>query len=460
MWNLTLHEVIEATGGRVLFGRPNGVKGISIDSRTVKKGELFIALKGERFDGHDFLSDAFQRGACGALVSVPPTSPSSDKTLVYVPNTLKALQDIAHFIRVRSGIPVVGITGTNGKTTTKEMSASILGTKFKVLKNTGNLNNQVGLPLSLFKIRPEHQAAVLEMGASAPGDIRELCDIASPEYGAITNIGYAHIEGFKDIGAIRQTKLELLESVKRAAVNADDEFMMEGLSEKGEVALIRFGMSPSYEVFATDVECDERACTFHLNVAGESEHITLDVTGMFNVYNALAAASVGLMFDLPISDIKKGLESFEGVPMRLEIKAFNGALVISDVYNANPASMEEALKELLRLRKGRTVAVLGDMLELGSYAEAAHRRLGAWMARQGIGLFVAVGPLMALAAEEFLSQGGAEAVMTGDSVEARGVLLDPYTSDDTILVKGSRSMHMERVLEDAPEGAFNNGGTI
>ncbi len=445
MWKMSLQEIIDATGGRLLFGRLNGVTGVSIDSRTLKEGELFVALKGQRFDGHDFVGEALQRG-CGAIVSVPPVSPPSGKTIIYVRETLKALQDIAHYLRVKSGIPVAGVTGTNGKTTTKEMAASILGARYRVLKNTGNLNNQIGLPLSLLSLGGEEEAGVLEMGASAPGDIRELCEVASPEYGVITNIGLAHIEGFKDVGAVRQAKVELLDSVAKAAVNADDAFLMEGISGfKGE--LIRFGMESSFDVYATAVECGEKECDFLLHMKGESVQVRLGVTGMFNVYNALAASSVGLMFGMRPEEVKRGLEAFEGVPMRLEIKGLGGATVISDVYNANPASMEEALKELIRLRRKRAVAVLGDMLELGAYAEAAHRRLGRWMARFPVDLFVAVGPLMKMAAEEFTAAGG-RAVAAEDAERARRVLLREYADGDTILIKGSRGMRMERVMEN------------
>jgi UDP-N-acetylmuramoyl-tripeptide--D-alanyl-D-alanine ligase len=456
MWSLTLSDIIDATGGRLLYGKPNGVRGISIDSRTIRKGELFVALKGERFDGHDFLPEALGK-ACGALVSVPPAAPPAGKIIIYVDNTLKALQDIAHRIRQESGIPVVGITGTNGKTTTKEMATSILGTKYRVLKNTGNLNNQIGLPLSLLELDAEAEAAVLEMGASAPGDIRELCGIASPDYGVLTNIGHAHIEGFKDIGAVREAKMELLDSVRVAAVNADDAFLMEGITGF-EGKLLRFGMSSACDVYAADIDCGERECTFTLSMGGEHARIRLGVTGLFNIYNALAASSVGAMFSLDIQKVREGLEKFEGVPMRLEIKELGSALVISDVYNANPASMEEALKELLRLRRGRAVAVLGDMLELGSYAEAAHRRLGRWMSRFPVDLFIAVGPLMSMAAEEFIAAGGT-ALRAEDSAAASRLLRAEYTDQDTILVKGSRSMRMEVVLEDpAEEGASSREG--
>ncbi len=443
MWTISLEEVIKATGGRLLFGTSNGVKGISIDSRTIGEGEMFVAIKGARFDGHDFLGEALNKGS-GAIVSVPPAAPPRGKAIVHVANTLKALQDIARYLRVKRGIPVVGITGSNGKSTTKEMTASVLGTKYKVLKNTGNLNNQIGLPLSLLSLTEAEEVAVLEMGASAPGDIKELCEIALPEYGVLTNIAPAHLEGFKDLESIRSTKLEILDFVSTLAVNSDDSFLMEGIGDFGG-RLIKYGMDDSLNIRASDVELGERDSSFTLRMNGYSTRVRLGVTGMLNVRNALAAASVGMAFGIDIESIREGLEKFEGIPMRLEIKEFDGATVISDVYNANPASMEEALKELVRLRKKRAVAVLGDMLELGSYAETAHKKLGAWMAGFPVDLFIGVGPLMSLAAEEF-SQRSKTAVMASDAAEAREILLQRYMAGDTILIKGSRGMRMEAVL--------------
>jgi len=443
MLDLTLKEVIEATGGKLLFGTLNGVKGISIDSRTIKEGELFVALKGARFDGHDFLGEALNSGG-GAIVSVPPVAPPKGKAIIHVSNTLKALQDIAHYLRKKSGIPVVGITGSNGKSTTKEMAAAVLGSKYKVLKNTGNLNNQVGLPLSLFALTSEHEIAVLEMGASAPGDIKELCEIAAPEYGVVTNIAPAHLEWFKDLEAVRSTKLEMMDFVQTLAVNADDAFLMEGIVEfKG--TLVRYGIDESYNVYAKDVFLNEKHSAFTLHINGSRTRVRLGVTGQINIVNALAAAAVGKAFGLDIEAIREGLESFQGIPMRLEIKDYDGATVISDVYNANPASMEEALKELIRLRKKRAVAVLGDMLELGSYAEAAHRKLGEWMAEAPVDLFISVGPLMGLAAKEF-SAHSKKSVTVATAEEAKRILRESYMAGDTILIKGSRGMKMELVL--------------
>jgi len=443
MWTLTIKDVLEATGGRLLFGDSNGVRGISIDTRTIKDGELFVALKGAKFDGHDFLADALNKGS-GAIVSLPPAAPPRGKAIIHVDNTLKALQDIARYMRVKRAIPVVGITGSNGKSTTKEMTAAVLGARFRVLKNTGNLNNQVGLPLSLLSLTGEHEVAVLEMGASAPGDIRELCEIARPEYGVLTNIAPAHLEGFKDLESVRRTKLELLGFVSTLAVNASDSFLMEGVEGFGG-RVIKYGMSDSCDVHAADVALGDRDAAFTLHAGGSSARVGMRVTGMVNVINALGAAAVGMAFGLDVKSISSGLEGFEGIPMRLEIREYDGATVISDVYNANPASMEEALKELIRLRKKRAVAVLGDMLELGSYAEAAHRRLGAWMAEAPVDLFIGVGPLMKLAAEEFSSR-RKTAVVASSAAEAKDILRQSYMPGDTILIKGSRGMRMELVL--------------
>lgn len=452
MGTLTIEDIIKATGGKVIYtnGNSHPFTGVAIDSRAIKEGELFIPLRGSRFDGHDFLYKALETGR-GALVNFPPVELIKGKTIIYVKNTLNALQDIAHYMRMKSNIPVVGITGTNGKTTTKELTASIFGTKYRVLKNTGNLNNHIGLPLSLTKISDEDEVAVLEMGASIPGDIKELCGIAVPDYGVVTNIGPGHLEGFGSIEAVRNTKLEMLDTVKGVVVSADDSFLMQGLSEyHGKV--VTFGIENKADVFAKDITARDRGSDFLLCIGeNRSIEISLKIPGTFNIYNALAAASVGDIFRIDLPDIKAGIESFKGVPMRLEIKELFGATVISDVYNANPASMEEAIKELVRLRKGRAIAVLGDMLELGSYAEEAHRKLGEWMSALPVDVFIAVGPLMAITQSAF-ARAGRQSFIAATASEAGIILFDLCGKDDTVLVKGSRGMGMEKVL------GINNGG--
>jgi UDP-N-acetylmuramoyl-tripeptide--D-alanyl-D-alanine ligase len=299
--------------------------------------------------------------------------------------------------------------------------------------------------LSLTKLNDSDEIIVLEMGASASGEIKELCEIAVPNYGVLTNISHAHLEGFKDIETIRKTKLELLDYISVAVVNADDPFMMEGINLSGFKGwLIRYGIKSPAEINATDIRLHEEGSIFNLH-AGENKCVEVHpkISGMFNIYNMLAAASVGYLFNINLLNIKNAIESFTGVPMRLEFKELNGIKVISDVYNANPASMEEALKELVRIGKGRIIAVLGDMLELGSYEEEAHRKLGRFMSGLKIDIFIAVGPLMAFAASEFQHS----VYRIQSSIEAGRLLRDICIKGDTVLIKGSRGMNMEMVLE-------------
>lgn len=393
----------------------------------------------------------------GAIVSTPPAVAFKGKTIVYVRNTLKSLQDIARYIRMKRGITVIGITGTNGKTTTKELIASILERSHRVIKSSGNLNNHIGLPLSMTRISEEDEYAVMEMGASVRGDIKTLCEIAAPEYGVITNIGPGHLEGFGSLESVRETKLELFDAVSTLAVNADDGFLMEGITQRARgdrPKVITYGILNRADVSAKDIVLEGRRSLFSLCMGdAQCRETVLHVNGRFNISNALAAASVCSALGVGSEDIAAGIRSFAGVPMRLEMKELFGATVISDVYNANPASMEEAIKELVRLRKKRAVAVLGDMLELGAYAEEAHRKLGKWMAQLPVDVLIAVGTMMSVAAEEFGAENGHSGRMTitaRDSSEARGILIGVCSEGDTVLVKGSRGMHMEKIVEEAP----------
>jgi UDP-N-acetylmuramoyl-tripeptide--D-alanyl-D-alanine ligase len=449
---LTLDEMLKATGGETLCVDRREFTGLSIDSRTIKEGELFVALKGDNFDGHDFLKEALKAGA-GAVVHIPTPEKPQDKTLIYVKNTLAALQDIARHMRLRMNVPVIGVTGTNGKTTTKELLASILGKSHRVLKTQGNMNNHIGLPLSIANMRGDETAMVLEMGSNAEGDINFLCEIAKPGVAVITNVGPAHLEGFGSLEMVRKTDLEILAYVKSASANADDFFLMEGLKEfRGD--LVTYGIENSTGIHAKDIRLEEKAARFTLCFTGGGQiSVRLGIAGKFNIYNALAAASVAYEMGVDLDQIKNGLESFTGVPMRMEIKELFGALVISDVYNANPASMREALTELMRQKKQRTIAVLGDMQELGQYSEDAHRELVRLMSDLNIDIFIAVGKEMERASPEFRGI----CYKADDSTGARSVLLSICRDGDTVLVKGSRSMHMERVLAEPGKTAIKGG---
>src|SRR5512135_2734007 len=349
---LLLDDIVNATCGKVLHAGKKEFSGLSIDSRTIGDGELFVALRGERFDGHNFLCDALKRGA-GAIVDREPGGVFEGRTLVYVSDTLRSLQDIARQMRISRDVQVVGVTGTNGKTTTKELIASVLGRRHKVLKTSGNLNNHIGVPLCISRMHGDETAMVIEMGSNAEGDIRLLCDIARPGIAVVTNVGPAHLEGFGSIERVRKTDLEILEYVKTVSVNSDDLFLLEGVRGFGG-KVVTYGIENKADICAKDIELSEKGSRFTICFPGGGTiGVDLAISGIFNVYNALAAASVANELGMEKKEIQRGLESFHGVPMRLEVKERSGALVINDVYNANPASMKEAVKELIRLKRRR-----------------------------------------------------------------------------------------------------------
>jgi UDP-N-acetylmuramoyl-tripeptide--D-alanyl-D-alanine ligase len=445
MGKLILDEIVKATGGSLLSSARREFAGLSTDSRTIREGELFVALKGPTFDGHEFLADALAKGA-GGVVHRLPAADFGGKTIIRVNDTLKALHDIARYLRGKCTVPVIAVTGTNGKTTTKELIASVFGQGMKVLKTRGNLNNHIGLPLCLAGMEGDEEVMVLEMGSNAEGDIRVLCDIARPDFAVVTNVGIAHLEGFGSIETVRKTDLEILDFAKTACVNADDRFLLEGVRGfKGKV--VTYGIQNDADVRAVDITPEERGSSFRLCLPDKKEiAIHLPLPGRFNILNALAAAAIADERGIAPDSIKGGLESFRGVPMRLEIKEFSGILVISDVYNANPASVEEAIKELVRLRKKRTVAVLGDMLELGSYSGEAHREIVRRLSQAGIDIFIAVGPEMTSAAVEFTG----DCYTAEDSFSAGAVLSEIWREGDAVLIKGSRGMKMEKVLDAVP----------
>lgn len=454
---LNLADILKASEGQLLGAKENPgftFSGASIDSRAIKEGELFIPLKGTRSDGHVFLEQAMEKGA-GALIgeyylASGKLPGAQGKYLVLVKDTLRALQQIANHIRMkRPGMPVIGITGTNGKTTTKELTAAILSKKFSLLKSTGNLNNHIGLPLNLCGLLDSHQMCVLEMGASFPGDIKDLCRIASPTHGILTNIGQSHLEGFGSMEGLLKTKLELATASDTIIYNADDPMLQPALEAYTGKVLMSFGINKKANVRAEDVTLGEKGSSFKLRSGDDRIDITLRIPGLFNVYNALAAASAGIIFDVDFKKIAAACSSFSPVNMRYQVGEFHGALVLNDVYNANPASMRESIRELARLRenrKGKAIAVLGDMLELGEYSKDAHREIGKLLKELRVDIFIAAGPMMTLALEEFKGNGNM-AIACPDSTEAGNALVEKLDENDTVLIKGSRGMKMEKVLE-------------
>ncbi|MBF0590807.1 MAG: UDP-N-acetylmuramoyl-tripeptide--D-alanyl-D-alanine ligase [Nitrospirae bacterium] len=441
---------------------------VSVDSRTIQKGELFLALMGQNSDGGDFLNDAMKK-THGAIISLsharrlnPADYPSS--TIIASEDTLTTLQRLAAHLRAKANLKVIAITGTNGKTTTKEMTATVLQRRFRVLKTTGNLNNHIGLPLTLTRL-DGHDVAVLEMGASRIGDIRQLCEIARPDIGIITNIGPGHLEGFGSLEGVRSGKLELMDAVGHLIVNADDHFLMAEVLEKNRT------MHKRLTTCAVDAGAEFSARIINANGTGLRLEVTLPdasvreidipVGGAFNVYNALAALAAGYVvvnhdneLDKPAIDrffdeAIDALSEFKGVAMRFEIRQHRGATVLYDVYNANPASMKAAVADLVRFRGRRAIAVVGDMLELGSYSEGLHALLGRWMSQLPVDVLITVGESMKIAADEFVNQRKSKSGVhsVGDCNSAREILDKILLVGDTVLIKGSRGNKMETILQ-------------
>jgi len=439
------------TGGSLLRGDADAqLSGVSIDSRTVAPGQLFVAIAGPNHDGHAYLEAAVAAGATGLLVARDRELPPGDLSVVAVDDTTRALGSLASGHRARFDGPVVAITGSNGKTTAKEMCAAILDAGAPTLRNRGNLNNQFGLPLTLLAREPDHRRIVVELGMNHRGEIAALAAIARPRVGAVTNVGTAHIEHLGSREAIASEKGDLLAALPAdgvAVVNAEDGFAA-ALAGRTRARVLRFGRSDSADVRPADVTDDAAGFRFRLVTPGGEAPVRVAGLGETTLCNALCAAAAACAAGASLDEVTAGLDAYRPIAGRLERRDLaDGVVMIDDSYNANPQSMEVALRLLARSGSGRRLAVLGDMGELGDSAEKAHREAGRLSAELGIDFLVAVGSHAPLVAE-----GAREAGLAGDHIhelstsEEAGppvrALLKP---GDWVLVKGSRAMHMERV---------------
>jgi UDP-N-acetylmuramoyl-tripeptide--D-alanyl-D-alanine ligase len=456
----TLNAVLEATGGQLLVqGGEQSFSKISTDSRTLDPGDLFVALKGEQFDGHQFLEQAVSRGAAGVIVALEEQKTSGLQDLqipaVGVPDTLRAFGDLAESWRRHYPIPLVAITGSNGKTTTKEMVAAIFSQSWRVLKNHGTFNNLVGVPLTLLQLNSSHQAAVIELGMNQPGEIERLTEITHPEVGMITNIQPAHLEGLGSLAGIQAAKGELFAGMAETStivVNIDDPRVMNVASSFGgrQVRYSTTGGSADITLEQV-VSMDLDGSRFLLKLQEETVEIHLPVLGRHHIMNAVAAAAVAWALNRPSSTIVAALAEFHPVDKRMEILTLPGDIhIINDSYNANPGSMAAALETLIHLKKqGKTLAVLGDMLELGEDSSALHRQVGGIVAREGVDHLLAMGEQAS-----HLLAGAAEAGMSNDRLtqasnhqEMATQVSSLLAAGDWLLVKGSRGMRMEKVVE-------------
>lgn len=444
--------------GTLEYEKSIEIKGVSIDSRSIRVGELFLAIRGDRFDGHDFVLDAFKRGAWGAVVERSVleqrySSLGNLKNIFPVEDTLHALQEMSFMHRRKFTLPIVGITGSNGKTTTKEMLASILMQRGPVLKNEGNLNNHIGVPLTLLKLDANHKTAAIEMGMSGLGEIDLLARLVGPDAGVITNIGPAHLEFLGSMDRIAQAKGELLMNLRSdgtAVLNADDAYFKK-LKSCFSGRIRTFGIVSETDVRASDIRQGADYTDFTISADNARVDIRLYSVGRHNIYNALAAATAGLAVGMSLDDIRRGLDAFRPVAMRSELRQLHGRTVLADCYNANPGSMDAALTTLISLKAGgKTVAVLGDMLELGASADESHRAIGRTAALLGVDTLIVIGANAGEVIEGAIQAGMPKdrAFSVSSNSEAARLLREQSGSGDAVLIKGSRGMKMEKILEE------------
>ncbi len=453
MVELNLNAIAENTGGKILQGSPSSVfRTFNIDSRISRPGELFFALKAQR-DGHDFVADAARRGAAGAVISRPVPPPGPLIALIQVPDTLLALQHLAKKALDIQPVRIVGITGSIGKTTTKEFATALLQKSFVVRKSEGNYNNHIGLPLSVLRLEPGDEVAVLEMGMSAAGEITRLTEIAPPDIAVINNIHPVHLEFFDSIEDIAMAKKEILDGIKpggTAVLNGDDPSVGR-IAKEWKGAKLLFGLSRNCDIRAENIRrTGHRGFSFDLIYGSERKKTAIPFVYRSFLYNFLAAASVAYALSVPSAEILEQTRILEPFPMRGEIHTLtDNILLIDDSYNSNPSALESALKDLSEIDAKRKVAVLGDMLELGKTQKSYHHEAGKHVALHGWDLLVTVGPL-----SRFMADGAREAGMKDGQVisfenagEAACHVDSLLESGDLVLVKGSRGIRMEKIVE-------------
>lgn len=447
MQRININDIVTATGGRLVCG--NGdfeISEITTDSRKAGVNMLFVPILGENNDGHDFIGSAFENGA-DAVITHRDIPEIPGKNIVRVEDTRVAFGDIARFYKQKYNLPTVGITGSVGKTTTKDMISAVLAMKYNTLKTQGNFNNDIGLPITIFRLEKKHEMAVLEMGMSHMGEIHYLASIAKPDVAVITNIGMSHIENLGSQENIWKSKMQICDFFDEnglLVVNGDDEFLRRG-SDKCKV--ISCGIeNKNCDLVAEDIEnLGIDGTRFKVRVEGEKYEVYVKIPGVHNVYNALCAIAVGRHFGVSMQDIIDGIREFLLTNMRMEIKNSGGICVINDCYNASPDSMRAALKVLQNMKSVRKIAVLGDVLEMGGFAEKALYGVGLEM--DGIDILVTVGENSKYIAKGAKLSGVETVVSFGSNNEAIDYLEEHIKEGDAVLIKASRGMHFEEITE-------------
>ncbi len=461
MLPLTGSELAEIVRGEILNGRDTLLGNVSIDTRSLKPGDLFIPLKGDRYDGHNFICTALEKGARGflveyrrrAIIEELERSLSDELAVITVENGLLALQVIAQHIRKVLSTQVVGITGSTGKTSTKDMIVGILSQSKKVVSSTESYNNEIGVPLTVLKAERDTEVIVVEMAMRGLGQITELARIARPTVGLVTNVGKSHFELLGSEERIGEAKGELVKAIPEEGImvlNADD-LWTERLKRMAVCPVISYGLSPSAEIRALDIYLEKGRPSFTLRTPVGKSVINLPVLGIYNVYNALAASTVALQLGGKLEDVKSGLENCQISKMRMEcFTSADGVTVLNDSYNANPASMEAALQTLRDVAaESRKIAVLGDMLELGAISEKSHYQIGETVYKIGVNILITIGKN-----SRYIAEGAIRKGMRQDNVficqnldKARSLLNSQLKAGDVVLIKASRALRMEDVVD-------------
>lgn len=449
---ISAFEIVQAIRGQIING--NGESrflGVSTDSRHISPGNLFFALKGEHFNGHDFVLDALAGGAAGVVVSHDffPRVTNADVALIAVDDTLKALGDLAAYYRQKLPAHIIAVTGSNGKSTTKDMIHHLLSQCARATTSLKSFNNCIGVPLTIFELNRQTDFGVIELGTNAPGEIRRLSEIAKPRTGVFTNISEAHLEGLGSIEGVAKEKGEMIDCIDEdgtIVINADNEWCNK-IASNFSGRIIRFGVNNEAEIKGSNIGRTDLGLAFTVN---DSFRVDVPFYGMHNVYNCLAALAVCHTVGFDIEKLSKALLSFRLPAMRMDRQNIGDITIINDAYNANPQSMIAALNEYGKMKvHGRKIFICGDMLELGSHAERLHKEIGIRVAHSGIGLLLAVGKLSRYIAESASAHGMAkENIICYDNLNDILASVVYYLKEgDTILLKGSRSMRLEGIIE-------------
>ena len=458
---LSFEEIVKAVNGEVLRkGNRFDYDNISTDTRKIHDKSIFIALKGENFNGNSYVKQASEKGALICIIDevIYKSEDIKDYTsIIKVQDTKKALLDLAKYYRSKLDIKVVAITGSTGKTSTKDLTAAVLGAKYKVFKTEGNFNNEIGLPLMIFKLDNSYQVAVLEMGMSNLGEIHSMADVARPDIAIITNVGISHIENLKTRENILKAKLEITDFFKEKntlIVNGDNDLL--SLLEEKNFSLIKTGFENKWDFYAYDIVVNENSIDFKVKEKMQvEESIHIDLPGKHNVWNALLAIACGTVLKMSLKEIKEGLRNLQTSDMRLDIIRGNKFTIVNDCYNASPDSMKAAIDVLMNIIGKRKIAVLGTMKELGEESYLAHKEVGKYAKEKGIDLLIALGEFGKAYREGFQERESHEKIKESDESFLQfedydsvvEFLISYLKKEDVVLFKASRAMKFEKIIE-------------